>query len=111
MKDKGGFILNLRLILYLSILLLGAILGYKDLISKKILSRLNTLQSISLLFLLFIMGIRIGVDEKVINSFLKLGFQAIIISVFSIFFSVLFVKLVRMVAFKETDKVGYKGES
>ena len=83
----------LRLSLYLSILVIGGVIGNKNIFSKKIMDKTNTLQTISLLGLLFIMGMRIGMDKKVIASFLKLGFQAIILSIFSILFSVLLVKI------------------
>ncbi len=83
-----------RLLLYLAILLVGGFIGFKELANKKIISKLDHIQSGSLLFLLFIMGIRIGLDDKVISSFLKLGVQALVLSVFSIVFSVLLIKLV-----------------
>ena len=83
-----------RLSLYLAILLIGGFIGYKELANKKIISKIDTIQSGSLLFLLFVMGIRIGLDDKVVSSFFKLGVQALILSFFSIVFSVLLIKLV-----------------
>lgn len=87
--------MGLRLLLYLLLLLAGGIIGYNDLASEKLQSRLGKIQTICLLFLLFTMGIRIGLDENVVSSFFNIGFKAIILGVFSVLFSVLFVKLVR----------------
>lgn len=85
----------MRLLLYLLILILGVFIGYKEIGLRKIKGRINVIQNWCLIFLLFVMGVKIGVDKKVINSFFELGFQAIVISLFSIFFSVLLVKLVK----------------
>ncbi|WP_202976445.1 LysO family transporter [Anaerophilus nitritogenes] len=84
-----------RLLLYLFILGIGALIGFKGHLSENLASKLNFIQNSCLLFLLFIMGIRIGVDEKVLSSFFKLGYQALIMSIFAVLFSVLGVKLVK----------------
>lgn len=79
----------MRIIIYLIIIILGFFLGNKQVFSKKILNKLNSIQYICLLFLLFIMGINIGINKKILLSFHHLGFSALIITVFSIFFSIL----------------------
>ncbi len=93
-----------RLLLYLAILIIGALAGYKELVGKKLESKLNIIQTICLLFLLFIMGVRMGLDDKVISSFGELGFQAIVISIFTITFSVLLVKLVKKYIVRKGQK-------
>lgn len=87
--------MGLRLILYLALLIIGGMIGYKDLISEKFNSKIGIIQNICILFLLFIMGIRIGLDDKVISSFFTIGVKALLLAVFSIVFSVFFVRLVR----------------
>lgn len=94
-----------RLLLYLGILILGAYIGFKDKISEKLKSQLNNIQNICLLFLLFIMGIKIGIDENVINSFLSLGLKAIIMSVFTVGFSIIGVFLVSKFILGRKDKI------
>ncbi len=84
----------LRLVIYLSILFLGGLIGYKKGIKKEISNKIDTIQIACLLFLLFVMGVRMGLDDKVISSFLNLGYQAVVLSVFSIIFSVIFVMFV-----------------
>lgn len=87
--------MGLRLLLYLSLLIIGGIIGSRDCISERFHSKLGTIQNVCLLFLLFIMGVRIGLDEDVISSFLSIGVKAFVLALFSIIFSVLLVRLVR----------------
>lgn len=82
----------MRILLYIVIISLGALIGYKDLVSEKVFSKTSFIQYICLLFLLFVMGIKIGINKEVLMSFHRLGLSAVIISVFSIAFSVLGVK-------------------
>lgn len=89
--------MGLRLVLYLIILFLGIFIGYKEISHKKLLERLNHLQMAALVALLFIMGIRIGVDKEVINSIGTLGLQAFVLSGSAIFGSVAIVFLYRKV--------------
>jgi len=96
--------MGIRLILYLLILVIGGVVGFKDLANEKLSSKLSILQTVCLLGLLFIMGIRIGLDDKVIASFLKLGYQALIISIFSIVFSVILVKAVKGYVMRNNDR-------
>ncbi|QZY54174.1 LysO family transporter [Crassaminicella profunda] len=93
-----------RLALYLFILAIGAFVGLKGKLKEQITSKMDTIQSLCLFFLLFIMGIRIGVDEKVLSSFFKLGYQAVILSAFSVFFSVLFVKCIKGYIVKDSKQ-------
>lgn len=72
--------MGLRLVLYLMILFLGIFIGYKEISHKKLLEQLNHLQTAALVALLFIMGIRIGVDKEVINAFGTIGLQAFVLS-------------------------------
>ena len=94
-----------RLLLYLGILILGAYIGFKDKISEKMKSQLNNIQNICLLFLLFIMGIKIGIDENVINNFFSLGFKAVIMSIFTVGFSIIGVFLVSKFILGKRDEI------
>ncbi|RKD34609.1 LysO family transporter [Thermohalobacter berrensis] len=97
--------MGFRLALYLIILLIGVIIGSKNIINKKIGNSLDKIQKVCLLFLLFIMGIRIGIDDRVVSNFLKLGFKAILISILGIVLSVFLVKLVKDIVFKKSKEV------
>lgn len=98
--------MGIRLLLYLLILIIGGLLGSKDLISEKFHSKLGIFQNACLLFLLFIMGIRIGLDDKVISSFLTIGIKAFILALFSVIFSVLLVRLVRNIVVGNKEETG-----
>lgn len=84
----------MRIFLYIAIIFIGAWLGAGGKLSESFTGKLSKLQFASLLLLLFVMGVNIGVNDDVINGFYKLGFQAIVLAVFSIAFSIFFVKLV-----------------
>lgn len=94
-----------RLLLYLGILILGAYIGFKDKISDKLKKQLNNIQNICLLFLLFIMGIKIGIDENVINSFFSLGLKAVIMTLFTVGFSIIGVFIVSKFILGKRDKI------
>jgi predicted tellurium resistance membrane protein TerC len=96
---------GIRLLLYIGVILLGAFISYKGKISEKILDKLNIIQTLCLLFLLFIMGIKIGIDEKVISSFFNIGFKAIIMSIFTVGFSILFVFIVSKLFIRKENKI------
>lgn len=102
--------MSVRLLLYLGILIVGGFFGYKGFVSKKLDEKLGVIQTICLIFLLFIMGLKMGLDEKVISSFFELGFQALVITVFTITFSVLFVKLVKGFVLKNIQQGEQKDE-
>lgn len=102
--------MSARLLLYLGILIIGGFFGYKGFGGEKLNSKLGIIQNICLLFLLFIMGLRMGLDEKVISSFSELGFQALVISIFTITFSVVFVKLIKGFVLKNIQQGEQKDE-
>lgn len=83
------------LIKYLGILFIGAVFGYKDIIKGKLADNLGLIQDICLLFLLFVMGISIGMNEEVVNNIFEVGVQAFVISICTIVFSVLFVRIIK----------------
>lgn len=82
-----------RLILYLSILLIGGIIGSKKNISENTYKLIQKGQGIVLFLLLFIMGLKIGADNKILSSFFQIGYKALILSSFSVIFSVLLLRL------------------
>lgn len=82
------------ILLYLAIITIGGLIGYRRMLKPSMLNRLDFLQSGALLLLLFIMGVNIGLDETVIASFGSIGLQAVVLAAFSIVFSVAGVKLV-----------------
>lgn len=95
----------MNILLYLVIIIIGAVIGAKDLIKPSQMKHLGLLQNFSLLFLLLIMGIKIGLDKDTISSFGLIGFQAALLAVLSILFSIAGVKLVSRSVMREKGRV------
>ncbi len=93
----------MRILLYLAIIIAGGFLGYWDKLPKGLTSKLSRLQFFSLLFLLFIMGLNIGLNKEVVNTFFKLGYQAVVLSIMSIIFSIAGVRIVAGIITKNKE--------
>ncbi|AOY77007.1 LysO family transporter [Clostridium formicaceticum] len=84
----------MNILLYLAILILGAVIGYKNVFGSFLSEKIGVIQNCALLFLLLIMGISIGIDENVIQYFGVIGYQSMILAIFSIVGSILAVKII-----------------
>jgi len=76
------------ILLYLSLLIVGGLLSYKGLIHTQLMNRIDKLQLACLFALLFIMGLRIGMDDRVLKAFAQIGFHAILFALFTVIGSV-----------------------
>ena len=83
----------LGIFIYVCIILFGVFLVRKKLFPERLLKKVLLLQSLSLYLLLGAMGYKIGSDDRLISNLHILGVKALIISVFTIIFSIIFVKL------------------
>ena len=83
----------LDIFIYVCIILFGVFLVRKKLFPERLLKKVLLLQSLSLYLLLGAMGYKIGADDRLISNLHVLGVKALIISVFTIIFSIIFVKL------------------
>lgn len=86
-----------KIALYIGIMVVGVFFSRSGKIPQKVFKEMDRIQMVCLLFLLFVMGVSVGVNKQVMQSFPKLGFQSVIFSVFTISFSVLFVFLFQRV--------------
>ena len=84
-----------RLLMYLAVILLGALVGAKASLGDQLKKRLGSIQTACLLLLLGVMGIKIGMDQGVVDSFLQIGYRAVVMSIFTISFSILAVMLAK----------------
>ncbi|MDW7672617.1 MAG: LysO family transporter [Bacillota bacterium] len=82
------------IILYLTVLGIGIFLGSRSLLRSSSMNWIGWLLNASLFILIFLMGVNIGLDETVLTSFSTIGFQALVLVLFIITFSILGVKLV-----------------
>jgi uncharacterized membrane protein YbjE (DUF340 family) len=62
--------------LYLILLIIGGILSYKGIIHDKLLKRAGQMQMLFLYMLIFVMGMRLGMDDKVLEAIGTIGFRA-----------------------------------
>lgn len=82
------------IILYIVIMLVGVVLARKKIIPERLKSKISQLQTGALMFLLGVLGYKLGSDNNLFASIHLLGFQALVIAVFTIIFSIIFVFLV-----------------
>lgn len=94
----------MQILLYILIIVIGAIIGSKGKTSKKIDNNLVAIQNGCLFFLLAVMGYKIGSNNDILSNFHRIGFEAFIISVSCIAFSILFVKLFFNMSGDKNDK-------
>lgn len=81
------------ILLYLFLLILGGFLSYKGLIWKALSEKIDKLQLICLFILLFIMGLRIGMDDRVLDAFAQIGLHAILYGIATVIGSLIMVRL------------------
>ncbi|MCA0385012.1 MAG: lysine exporter LysO family protein [Firmicutes bacterium] len=81
------------ILLYLALLIVGGFLSYKGWIHQGLSNKIDKLQLACLFVLLFVMGLRIGMDDRVLDAFAQIGLHAILFGIFTIIGSVLTVHL------------------
>ena len=82
-----------RMACYLFMMGSGIALGRSGKVSKRLMERLDKFQLLCLLFLLFVMGINVGTNQEIMDSFGNIGKESALFALFTIGFSVLFVFL------------------
>lgn len=97
-----------RILLYFGLLAIGWLMSNKGYIPEKIMKKISNIQSIFLFILIFIMGIRLGMDEQVVKTIGQIGFKAAIFAFLSAGFSVLFVFLSRKKLITDKNITGGK---
>lgn len=81
--------MGVRFVMYLAAIATGVLFGLKSSQNNFIIKNRNIIQIVVLLSLLFIMGIKIGMDDAVIQSFVAIGYKAVLIGVCAILGSLL----------------------
>lgn len=87
--------MGVRFALYLAAIGVGVLIGVKSGDDNFIIKHRNAILTVVLLSLLFIMGIKIGMDDAVIESFVVIGYKAVLIGVFAIIGSLLAVMSIK----------------
>ena len=88
------------IILYVIIMTIGIFLARKGIISERIKPKLEHCQTFALIFLLGILGYKLGSDKGLLEKIHFIGIQAFTIAVLSIVFSILLV----FVFYKKGDR-------
>ena len=89
--------------LYIFFLALGGFIGSRKLLKPSGVHLFDRLRAGTLLGLLFLMGINIGLDETVTANFAAIGFQSLVLAIFSIIFSTLALRLVASFVLRKGD--------
>jgi len=76
------------------VLLSGGFISVRGFLKPGVEKQADRLLNGSLFVLIFMMGIKIGMDENVVNSFRTIGIQALVLSVSSVAFSIVGVRMV-----------------
>lgn len=84
----------MTILLYIAVLLLGGFISARGFLKPGVEQQADRLLNGSLFALIFMMGIKIGLDENVLNSFRTIGIHALALVVSSVVFSMLGVRLV-----------------
>lgn len=83
---------------------IGFIIGYRRLISDKMVLLNSKLQNLWLILLIFAMGMSIGSDKEILNNLPKLGAKAFAFAIFCSLGSIFIVYVISRLFFKEEDK-------
>ena len=84
----------MTILFYIAVLLAGGFISARGFLNSWMEKQADRLLSVALLLLIFMMGIKIGLDENVINSFRTIGLQSLVLVTASITFSIGGVRLV-----------------
>ncbi|QVK19042.1 LysO family transporter [Mycoplasmatota bacterium] len=89
--------------IYIS-LCIGIGIGALNLVPKKIIKYNDHLSTISVFSLLFVMGISIGSNKKVINDLYRIGLSGLLYAFLSVLFSMLVVYILTGILFRGEKK-------
>lgn len=99
-----------RVVLYFGLLAIGWFLSNRGKIHDNLMKRISAIQSIILFALIFIMGVRIGMDEQILSSIGQIGVIAGVFAIVTMLISILFVYLARRKVISDPNITGGKDE-
>ncbi len=100
----------LRVLLYFGILGIGWFFSSKGKIHGKLMNKISVIQSIILFGLIYIMGVRIGMDEQILSSIGQIGITAFVFALMTASFSILFVYIARKKFIADVNITGGKND-
>jgi uncharacterized membrane protein YbjE (DUF340 family) len=99
-----------RVLMYFGILALGWFISSKGKIHGKLMKKISSIQSIILFGLVFIMGVRIGMDEQILSSIGQIGLMAAVFAALTASMSMIFVYAARKKVISDTNITGGKND-
>ncbi len=109
-QERIGGTMALRVLLYFGILAVGWFISSKGKIHEKLIKRVASIQSLLLFGLIFTMGVRIGMDEKILSSIGQIGTIAALFALATTSLSILFVYAARKKLISDTNITGGKND-
>ncbi len=100
----------LRVLLYFGILAVGWFLSSKGKIHENLMKRISVIQSIILFGLIYIMGVRIGMDDQILSSIGQIGVMAAVFALVTASLSILFVYVARKKLIADANITGGKND-
>lgn len=83
------------LILYLGMMAVGGLVGSRKWVRSRSLPWIGKVQSVALIILILVLGINIGMDDRVFDALSEIGIAAVVITIFAMAGSLLCVMAVR----------------
>lgn len=100
----------LRVLFYFGILALGWFLSSKGKVRENLMKKISAIQSIILFGLIFIMGIRIGMDQQILSSIGQIGIMAAVFALTTSLLSIFLVNILRKRFIKDISITGGKND-
>lgn len=100
----------LRVLMYFGLLAIGWLLSNKGLIHEKLMGKISHIQTVILFGLIFIMGVRVGMDKQVLTSIGQIGLMAAVFAIITSSVSILFVYIIRKKLFADIRITGGKND-
>lgn len=82
----------------------GMIIGWILHTKKKLIHITSELTNWAIYLLLFLLGLSVGTNEKILDNFSQIGFQAILITVFAVTGSILMSWLTYILFFRKDER-------
>lgn len=88
----------------LILMIAGTLIGWILHNKKSFLKITNELTNLAIYLLLFLLGLSVGTNDKILNNFHQIGFQAILITVFAVAGSILISWITYILFFKKNER-------
>lgn len=92
------------MIIVLLLMTLGILIGWVLHKHKKFIKITSEITNWAIYLLLFLLGISVGTNDKILNNFDEIGYQSIIITVFAVMGSILVSWLCFTIFFKKDER-------